>query len=71
MVLLVPLAKKQVPFALCVRQLSLQPALVTLSQGTARYAVVSGETSSHVAGTITTWRRTFPVPSQKHTDEIL
>lgn len=70
MVLLVPLAKKQVPLALCVRQLGLQPALVTLSQGAARYAVVSGETAGHVAGTVTTRRGAFPFPRQKRTDEF-
>lgn len=57
-----PLPEEEVSLALGVRQLGLQPALVAFSQRAARYAVVSGEASGHMARTITTWRRTLPVP---------
>lgn len=48
MVLLVPLAKKEVPLALRVRQVGLQPPLVALGQRAAGYAVVGGEAAGHV-----------------------
>lgn len=56
-----PLAKEEVPLALWVWQFCLQPALVTLSQWTAGYAVMSGETTGHVTWTITTRSWTLPV----------
>lgn len=48
MVLLVPLTKKEVPLALRVREIGLQPPLVALGQRTAGYAVVSSKPAGHM-----------------------
>lgn len=61
MIFLASLAKEDVSLALRVRQIGLQPALVTLRQWTAGNAVMGGKTPGHVTRAITAGSWTFPV----------